>query len=224
MAVIEGSASGNVAEVGVAAASAQHATLKAIPHGSLGHYRVNHRCALVATQAANSRLFEIRNTHASSLIVVTRLVLKWVQTAAHTAAIEDSLDVFKVTGFSVVDTTNTVTPVQSVKRTAGMAVVGSSIASIRGVTVAGAAAGMTGGTLTKDGGTVGQLPKWLLAAQPTAGPVDPSVLDVFDDVNGTHPFVFAQNEGLIVENRVLLGAAAGSSVYVDCSWAEVTLY
>ena len=41
-------------------------------------------------------------------------------------------------------------------------------------------------------------------------------LDIGPD---TYPFVFAQNEGFIVENRVLLGAAAGSSVYIDCSYA-----
>lgn len=223
MAVIEGGVSGALLGVGLESQSALHSTIKPIPWGTLGHYRVNHRCALVASQAANSRLFELRNTHATQLIVVTRLVIKWMQTAAHTAAIEDSLDVFKVTSFSAVDTTNTVTPVASVKR-ATMTAAGSSIAAIRGVTVAGAAAGMTGGTLTKDTSAVGQLPQWLLAAQPTGGTVMPLVLDVFDDVNGTHPFVFAQNEGVIIENRVLLGAAAGSSVYIDVSWAEVTAY
>lgn len=185
-----------------------------------GHYRVNHRCALIATQAANSRLFEVRNPDASKLVIPTRLVLKWLQTAAHTAAIEDSLDVFKVTGFSVLDTTNTVTPVASLKK-AGMS---ASIAQLRGVTIAGAAAGMTGGTLTKDTSSVGQLPQWLLLAQPTAGTIVTLTIDNFDDVNGTHPFVFAQNEGFIIENRALLGAAAGSSVYVDFSWAESLLF
>lgn len=219
---IEGNVSGNVAEVGAAAASAQHATIKPIPYGSLGHYRVNHRCALIAAQAANSRLFEVRNTHASNLIIPTRLVIKWLQTGAHTAAIEDSLDVFKVTGFSAVDTTNTVTPVPSVKR-ANMAVAPGA-AAIRGVTIAGAAAGMTGGTLTKDSSSIGQLPQWMLAAMPTAGSIAISLIDNFDDVNGTHPFALGLNEGFIIENRVLLGAAAGSSVYIDFSWAEVALY
>lgn len=195
-----------------------------IAYGTLGHYRVNHRAALVATQAANSRLFEVRNSSASNLIIPTRLVIKWLQTAAHTAAIEDSLDVYRVTGFTVVDTTNTVTPVPSVKRTAGMTAAASSGAQIRGVTIAGAAAGMTGGTLTKDSSSVGQLPQWLLAAQPTAGVVPAQFNDNFDDVNGTHPFTFAQNEGFVIENRVLLGAAAGSSVYVDFSYAEVSAY
>jgi hypothetical protein len=215
---------GVIADVGGTTFRAQNVNLKPIDHGALGHYRVNHRCGLVATQAANSRLFELRNTDPAKLIIPTRITIKWLQTAAHTAAIEDSIDVFRVTGFSVVDTTNTVTPVASVKRTSGMAAAGSSIASIRGVTIAGAAAGMTGGTLTKDSSSIGQLPQWLLAALPTASTVMVQLSEIFDDVNGTHPFVFAQNEGFIIENRVLLGAAAGSSVYIDCTWAEVTAY
>jgi len=217
----------NIGRIGEIAAGvggaldSQHVTIRPIPT-SIGHYRVNHRCVIANTQAANARLFEVRNTHATNLLIPTRLILKWLQTGVHTAAIEDSLDVFKVTNFSAVDTTNTVTLTGSIKRQAMTAAPGGAL--LRGVTAAGAAAGMTGGTLTKDGASVGQLPKWLLAAQPTAGAIEPSVLDCFDDVNGTHPFVFAQNEGLIVENRVLLGAAAASVVYIDFSWAEVAAY
>jgi hypothetical protein len=187
-------------------------------HGAFGHYRVNHRFAIIAAQAANSRLFELRNT-SSNLIILTRLNIRWLQTAAHTAAIEDSIDMFKCTSFTAVDTTNTVTPVASAKRN-GMAAAPGNVA-IRGVTVAGAAAGMTGGTLTKDGGSVAQLCRWLLAAVPTAGDNFDREREMLDDVNGTHPFSYGANEGFILENRVLLGAAAGSSVYVDLSYAEV---
>lgn len=194
-----------------------------LEYGSLGHYRVNHRCVLVANQAANSRIFEVRNS-GTSLLIPTRLAIKWVSSSAHTAIIEDSLDVYKVTGFTVVDTTNTVTLTGSVKRTTGMTATASAGAVLRGLTIAGNANGMTGGTLTKDSSSVGQVPMILaqavMAATDTASRY-PQIGDIFDDVNGTHPFVFAQNEGLIVENRVLLGAAAGSSVYIDFSWAEV---
>jgi hypothetical protein len=221
MAVLEGGVSTALMGVGEEDIAPAHFTQKPVPYGARGHYRSNHRCALIAAQAANSRLFSFRNPHATELCTITRLVLKWIQTAAHTAAIEDSLDVFKVTSFSVVDTTNTVTPGVSYKR-GTMAVTPNAV--LRGVTVAGAAAGMTGGTLTKDGTSVGQLPKWFVAAVPTASEVKTDLLDVFDDVNGTHPFVFAQNEGLIIENRVLLGAAAGSGVYVDISWAVSLKY
>lgn len=224
MAIIEG-LSGDITEAGNRAfnvGAPLHTRGVPLQYGSLGHYRTNHRCALVATQAANSRLFEVRNSHATNLIVPTRLILKWLQTGAHTAAIEDSLDVFKVTGFTVVDTTNTVTPTASAKRASMAAAPGGAV--LRGVTVAGAAAGMTGGTLTKDGNSIGQLPQWLLAAAPTAGTIVVQLNDIFDDVNGTHPFVLAQNEGIIIENRVLLGAAAASSVYIDFSWAELTAF
>ena len=225
MAIQLAGSSGDVVEAGVRAYNSGaplHTQVKPLPYGSLGHYRTTHRCALIAAQAANSRLFELQNSHASNLIVITRLQIKWMQTAPHTAAIEDSLDVFKVTSFSAVDTTNTVTPTVSRKRTSMATAPGA--ANVRGVTVAGAAAGMTGGTLTKDGAPWAQFPKWLLLAQPTAGPVDPSVMDTMSDDYGSHPWVFAQNEGFEIENRVLLGAAAGSSVYIECGWAEVALY
>ena len=83
---------------------------------------------------------------------------------------------------------------------------------------------MTGFTSTKDANVTFSLPAWLLAAVPTAGTVSLSFGDAFDDVNGTHPFVFAQNEGFLIENRVLLGAAAGSDVTIDFSWAEVVAF
>lgn len=214
--------SGVVQEVGGTTFRGAHVHVKPLEYGALGHYRTSVRFSIIAAQAANSRLFEMRNAGAN-LIIPTRMTIKWVQTAAHTAAILDSLDIFKLTGFSVVDTTNTVTPTASVKRTSAMAAAPGN-ASIRHVTVAGAAAGMTGGTLTKDVNAFSSLPQWLLLAQPTAGSITINFLDVFDDVNGTHPFVFAQNEGFEIENRVLLGAAAGSDVTVDFAWAEVSAY
>lgn len=214
--------SGTVGEVGVGAGAALHVNLKPVPYGTLGHYRSAVRFALINSQAANSRLWEIRNTHATNLIIPTRLEVRWTQIGAHTAAIRDSLQLFRVTAFTAVDTTNTVTPTVSPRRASMAAAPGG--AAIRHVTVAGAAAGMTGGTLTKDGGASSILEQWLLAAQPTAGTVNPMVKEMMEDVNGTHPFALIQNEGLELENEVLLGAAASSSVVVDFSWAEVSAF
>lgn len=208
--------SGSIQEVGAGAGSASHVTIKPVPHGTGGHYRSNHRCVLTAAQVANSRLFEVRNTSASLLLIPTRLILKAVQSAAGTAQ-EASLDVFKATGFSAVDTTNTVTPTASQKR---VSMAASAAAAIRGVTVAGAAAGMTGGTLTKDGTSIGQLPLVVAAAASQTL----FQADIFDDVNGTHPFAFAQNEGLIIENRALNTTSYGFSLYIDFSWVEVAAF
>src|SRR6266568_2056341 len=87
--------SGVVGDVAGTVFRALNVNVKPIEWGTLGHYRVNHRFAFGGTQAANSRLFEVRNTHATNLIVPTRLIIKAIQTGTFTAAIETSLDVFE---------------------------------------------------------------------------------------------------------------------------------
>jgi hypothetical protein len=222
MAVIDGGVSTSMAEVGVGSASGLHTINKPTAVGALGHYKTSHRAALVNTQAANSFLFEFQNAHASNICVIHSIRITIQQTAAHTAAIEDSIDCYRLTSHSAVATTNTVTPTISKLRTS----FGTAGVNVRGVTVAGAAAGMTGGTRTKDAASpLFQVPIWLLAAVPTAGP---TVLAQYNWVpniaSGEHPLVLVQNEGFIIENRVLLGAAAGSMFYVDIEWAEVTAF
>jgi hypothetical protein len=213
---------GTVAEVGGTTLRGLHIHNKPLEYGALGHYRTSVRIASTAAQAANSRIFEIRNTHATNLIIPTRLTVRAMQTAAGTAQ-ENSLDCYKVTGFTVVDTTNTVTPVSSVKRGATMAVYPGG-AAVRYLTLTGAAAGMTGGTLTKDTQFFATLPYLVNTAAPTTANAIWGPLDALDDVNGTHPFVFAQNEGLIIENRVLNVTSYGFTWYIDFSWAEVIAF
>lgn len=221
MAVIEGGVSGSLAGVGAEANNPLHVIPKALPYGSLGHYRSAVRFALIASQGANSRLWEIRNT-STNVIVPTRLRVYWTPIANHTAAVRLEIDLFKLTGFTAVDTTGTVTPTVSSKRTTMGAAPGN--AAIRHVTVAGATGGMTGGTLTKDGGAVAMCEQWMQATLPTGATGAPVMYDLLEGEPGEHPFVLAQNEGLLLENIVAAGAAAGSSVVVECSWAEVTAY
>ncbi len=211
---------GTVAEVSGTVFRAAHTVVKPLEYGSLGHYRTAVRINSTAAQAANSRVFEIRNTHATNLIIPTRLRLTAIQTVAGTAQ-ENSLDVYKCTGFTAVDTTNTVTPVSSVKRGATMAAYPGG-AAVRHLTLAGNAAGMTGGTLTKDMQFFCTLPYNVAAAIGTTSQWGP--IECLDDVNGTHPFVLVQNEGLIIENRVLNVTSYGITWYIDFSWAEVASF
>lgn len=224
MAVIEGGVSGSLQGVGAESGMPSHFVAKPDPVGALGHYRTSHRTAMVATQAANSRLFEFRNI-AANLIIVHKIRVEWIQTAAHTAAILSSVDIYRCTGFTAVDNTNVVTPTFSKLRTSfGLPVDGTDFA-IRGVTVAGAAAGMTGGTLTKATEPLRQFGLWLLLAVPTAGQTAERIGEYFPDVaNGESPLILAANEGFIIENRVLLGAAAGSAVSIDVEFSVVTAY
>jgi hypothetical protein len=137
----------------------------------------------------------------------------------------DSLDIYRLTSFSVTQTTGTVTPVLSKLRTSFATLVDGTDLAVRGVTVAGAAAGMTGGTLTKDTAPLRQVGQWMLAAVPTAGVVMPIVGEYWPDVgSGESPLILAQNEGFLIENRVLLGAAAGSAVSIDIEFSVATAY
>lgn len=205
--------SGIVADVGGTVFRGMHVHVKPLEYGALGHYRLAVRINSTTAQAANSRILELRNS-GSNLIIPTRMTIRVLQTAAGTAQ-ENSLDCYRVTSFTVVDTTNTTTPVPSPRRTSMAASPGN--AQIRALNPA--AAGMTGGTLTKDSAPFCTIPYNVATAASTTyiwGPYE-----CFDDTNGTHPFALAQNEGFVVENRVLNATSYGVTWYIDLSYAEV---
>lgn len=219
---IQGS-SGDIAEVGnrsFNAGSPQHQRLVPLQYSTLGHYRMSVRFSTATTQGANSRLWEVRNAHATNLIVPTRMELTILPAGTVTTAYRMEIDLFKLTSFTAVDTTGTVTPGVASNKRSSMATTAGAI--FRHVTVAGAAGGMTGGTLTKDAVASGIAQCWVATAAATTIPYRKEMLD---DVNGTHPFVLAQNEGLELENIVTgSGTANVVDVAVDFSWAEVTQY
>lgn len=217
---IQGSG-GVVADVGGTTFRAVHTHIKPLEFGAYGHYRWTNRILSTAAQTANSRLVELRNNSASVLVIPTRLVMRALQVAAGTAQ-ENSVDAYKATSFTAASTVNAVTGVPSVKRTANMAAAASTQAQLRYLTLTGVAAGMTGSTATKDANPMGTLPYNVAAAINTTGIWGP--VDVFDDVNGTHPFVFVQNEGLVVENRVLNVTSYGMAWFFDLAWAEAASF
>jgi hypothetical protein len=214
---------GTAVEVGGTTFRGMHTHLKPLEYGSLGHYRTSVRISSTAAQAANSGIFEIRNTHATNLIIPTRFSVRAIQATAGTLQ-ENSIDAYRCTAFSVSSTTNTVTPVSSVKRTSMAAYPGS--AAVRHLTLAGNAAGMTGFTRTKDTQFFATLPYMVTAGVATATYQPPQwgPYEMLDDVNGTHPFVFVQNEGIWLENRVLNVTSMGIIWYIDFSWADVTAF
>lgn len=219
MAVIEGGSSGALQGVGAESFSAAHVSLKPLAHGALGHYRTTIKLTMATSQAANSRLFEVRNT-GSNLLVLTRCRVMAGPAGTVTTAYLGEFGLWRLTSFTAVDTTNTVTPTSSVKRTNMAAYPGG--AAVRHNTVAGAAAGMTGGTLTKDGNMLGSMicPLGTLAAGATVWSEE-----LVDEIQGTHPLVCAQNEGWLIEN-IAAGSATANvvQVVIDCSWAEVTAF
>lgn len=210
---------GVIVGAGEEAAKALHITPKPIP-ASVGAYRTSIVCTMATTQAANSRLFEVRNT-STNLIIPTRIRVGIMAAGTVTTAYGAQIGLFRCTSFSAVDTTNTVTPVASVKRTTGMTAYPGN-AAVRHVTLAGAAAGMTGGTLTKDTQALSVAVAWVATAAATTVP---TYFEMLDDVNGTHPVVLAQNEGFELENVIVgSGTANVVQVVIDVSWTEATAF
>jgi hypothetical protein len=208
--------SGVVTEVDDTSTRALRTVVKPVGYGSLGHYRATINVLSVAAQVAGARILVLRN-NAANLIIPTRLTMRAIQVAAGTAQ-ENAIDVFKLTGFTVLDTTNTTTPVAEVKRVSGMAAAPGG-AQLR---ASNAAAGMTGGTSVTGTAALGSLPYNVAAAINTSSIWGPT--EVFDDVNGTHPLVLAQNEGLVVANRTLNVTSYGIRWYFDLAWVETTAY
>jgi hypothetical protein len=212
--------SGVVPEVDGTSVRGLRVVTKPLEYGALGHYRHSIKLIMATSQAANSRLWTIRNS-TTNLIVPTRLRIIVMATGTVTTGYRAQFDVYRLTSFSVSDSTNTATPTISVKRTSTMAAAPGG-AAVRHVTASGVAAGMTSGTLTKDVNPIGTAFYWAATASASTAPV---VSETMDDVNGTHPFVLAQNEGLLIENTIVgSGTANVIEVIVDCSWAEVSAY
>lgn len=204
---------------GLAAFKGANVHNKPVDYGTLGHYRVVSAVLLSASQAANSRLFEIRNS-GSNLIVPLLVEVEMLAVGDVAAEQQCWLSMFGCTNFTAVDDTNVTTPSVMVVRPTGMS------AAPGGVQVRACVsnpAGMTGGTLTKDAGAHSNLVAWMAsasAARPASRKrfVDPSDLSI-------HPPVYTQNQGFVIENTVLGPSSDNSvNVFITVAWAEVTVY
>ena len=210
---------GTVAEVDGTTFRAIRVTQRPLDYGALGHYRVAVTVGLLATQAANGTLFSLRWGDATRLCVVQNIRLQCIQTAAATATIMPSFEVFVARSFSASDTVGTAvtTTGNNMKKRTSM---GTSL--VTDMRFSAAAAGLTAGTRTLDANALFQMPTNQTITTPnpvvyTAG---------MDATDGTDmPVVLAQNEGIIVRGpTVVFGAAGTANLLVDIAWAEVNSF
>ena len=210
---------GTVAEVDGTTFRAQRITPRPLDHGSLGHYRLSTTVALVVNQAANGTLFSYRWGDATRLAVVQFIRLACIQTAAATATIMPSFEVFVARSFTASDSAGTALTLtgNSFKKRTNMGT--TLVTDIRRSTVA---AGLTAGTRTLDGDPILQMPTNQTITTPNAT-MYTQELDYTNTAD--HGLVLAQNEGFIVRGpTVLFGAAGTANLVVDVAWAEVTAY
>jgi hypothetical protein len=207
---------GSLVGGGGAAFKGANVHAKPIDYGSFGHYRTVFVLTMVADMIANARLFQIRNTGAQ-LIIPTRFHVSVLPVGSVANPYAFELALYKYTSFSAVDTLNTSTPEAATMKTSGMTAAPGN-ALLRHAS-AGVNSGMSGGTLTKDE-RIGSLLSWMASVSATSSPITKDLLEL---KAGEHPPVFAQNEGMGLENVVVGSATANAiKVMVELSWVETT--
>jgi hypothetical protein len=199
---------------------AQRTTPRPIDYGTLGHYRIAQTVALVATQAVNGTLFSFRWGDATRFCIIGKLKISVMQTAAATATIMPSFQIFLARSFSVSDSAGTalvLTGNNAKKRTS----MGSSL--VTDARFSAVAAGLTAGTRTLDSNPIIELATQQVITTPNAT-LYAAELDIGAG-DGNHPIVLAQNEGFIVRGpTIVFGAAGTANLLVEVSWAEVAAY
>lgn len=211
---------GVVAEIDGTTFRAMRVTPRPLEYGAFGHYRLATTVALVVTQAANGTLFSFRWGDATRLCVLKKIRLGFLQTAAATATIMPSFQAFIARGFTVSDsagTAITLTGNNMKKRTS----MGTTL--VTDIRKSAVAAGLTVGTRTLDADPFFEMAVNSTITTPNATFYQREFEN--DDGDGTHPYVFAQNEGFIIRGpTVVFGAAGTANLLVDVAWAEVASY
>jgi hypothetical protein len=220
MAVLEGGVSTTLAGVGVEAQKGLHIINKPVDVTGGGYYRVSAQtgtlaAALGAGSGTVGHLFSFRNPHATILVIPHIIKVRFQTLTDFTAATVTDLgfDLFRVTTFTTVPTTNRTSPTPSKMR----ASFGTTIIGATDINVA-TTVGMTGQIMTFD-------------ASPFAANIaDMNQIANFPELNYTpgvadgYPLTLAQNEGFMIRNRGVWPAAGTGILQVEIGWAEVTAF
>lgn len=185
------------------------------PQDALGEYRVAEFSGLTTVLAANGEVFQFRWTDASNLCALRSLRVRAAVITGFTAAQELAFTASQVTSWSADGSGGTtITPgaTNLLKRNSyPQSKVGSCRIATTGV--------LTAGTKTIFGNPflVGQ-GKTLAAA----ATVQDAAIEAEVNWHATQsgPIVFGQNEGFVVRNNILLGAAGTVRWAIQAEWAE----
>lgn len=210
---------GVVGEVDGTTYRALRVTPRPIEYGAFGHYRASTSIALVVSQAANGTLFSFRWGDASRLCAIMYIRLQCLQTAAATATIMPSFQIYVARSFTTSDSAGTALTLtgNSLKKRTSM---GTTL--VTDIRKAAVAAGCTVGTRTLDSDPILELP-----TQQTITTPNPAIYRAeLDLTNGNDmPLILAQNEGFIVRGpTVVFGVAGTANLIVDIAWAEVATF
>lgn len=213
--------SGVVADVDGTTFRAIRVTQRPNDPGALGSYRLATISGLTTAVAANGLVFAWRWADATRVAVLKYFKVRMAVITGFTAAQELGFDVMIGRGYTANHTGGTALTLggnNQKKRTAmGTTLIGTA-ADIRMATTAA----LGGGTITVDSNPVMAGTFKTLAAAATVQ--DGAYESIMDFSGIDYPFVFAQNEGIVVRNSILMGAGGTVRWAVECAWDELNSY
>lgn len=226
-------AGGSIAEVGAFAAEGQHVISKPTDHGTLGHYRVQVVTGtLAAALAASAQIWQFKWTDATRFAVIKKVWSGFNTLTRFTAGTvtDFGLDLFIVRSFAAGGGATTLTLTgdnQQLRTNMGASLAQINVSTTAALTVAttldahpiGQTIGGHGDQVTPSATVAAWLDTLAVNGHETGG-----LLYRCDLASGEHPIVLAQNEGLVIRNRVVW-PVAGTGVYsFGISWAEVAAF
>ena len=196
---------------------ADHGALRASlqPENFLGHYQVGATSGLITVLAANAPVFSFRNL-AANLIIVKRISIGFSTTTAFTTAQALAWDLLFARSFTVSDSAGTAIVVTGNQNKVRTSFVAPTSIDMR----ISATAALTAGTRTLDTVAMAVGNGGVTAV---VGSVVP-IFDIWRHDASDHPLVLAQNEGLVIQNKIVMGVAGVGNLHVNVEFGEVAAY
>lgn len=190
------------------------------PPEILGAYQINATTGATTTIAAAGPLFGFRWSPATStnLCMIRRVEVGYVTTTAFTTAQNVGLNMVVARGFTGSFTGATGTPVDyviSANQKLRTSMPPSAFSTGGQIRIAGTAV-LSGQTYTLDTYPIASVYGWAGAAGTTI-----PTTTLYQQQTSDYPLIFAANEGFIISNAILGGAAGVLTMYVNVTWFEL---
>jgi hypothetical protein len=195
--------------------------------GALGSYRLSAftlaMSGIAAGTASAGHIFSFRWSDATRLCIIRFLKVRYAVITGFTAAQELSFDAFVARGYTAdhgAGAAITIGGNNQKKRTS----MGTSLVTTAASARIANASALSGSSFTLDANPIMTGMKKTLAAAATVQDADFEETMDLTNGGGEYPIVLAQNEGIVVRNGILMGAAGTVRGAVTIAWDEVSAY
>lgn len=190
------------------------------PVEQLGTYSVSLFTGAYTVAAANTPMYSMRFVAGSAgqaqIAMIQRIVLTIVPTVAFTTAQQVSYGAYVARSFSAVDSGGTAATLTGNNNKLRTSMTTTQLAATGDMRISTTGT-LTAGTRTLDSQAFAVASAWVPSTL-VAQPIQQVIL--YENFAGDQPLVLATQEGLIINNLILMGAAGVLSIGVTVEWTE----